>query len=71
VQLRTRSIEVADDCGHASLVAHGSRQVDGLLGVILREAAICEPTVELSAALYLPLDLTPVAGSALSRQEGQ
>ena len=41
VQLRTRTVKVADDCGHTGLVAHGGRQVDGLLGVILREAGNC------------------------------
>jgi hypothetical protein len=40
VQLRTRTVKVADDGGHTGLVAHGSRQVDGLLGVILGKAAI-------------------------------
>lgn len=33
------SVEVTDDGGHAGLVAHGGRQVNGLLGVILGEAA--------------------------------
>lgn len=38
VQLGTRAVQVADNRGHTSLVAHGSRQVDGLLRVILGEA---------------------------------
>jgi len=38
VGLGARTVKVADDGGHAGLVAHGGRQVDGLLGVILREA---------------------------------
>jgi hypothetical protein len=41
VQLGTWSVEIADNCGHTGLVAHGGRQVDGLLGVILREAGNC------------------------------
>jgi hypothetical protein len=43
------TVEVADDGGHASLVAKSGRQVDGLLGVILGEG----------------LDLTAAAGSPL------
>ena len=35
---RTRSVEVADDCGHTSLVAHGGSEVDRLLRVILGES---------------------------------
>ena len=38
VRLCARSVEVTNDRGHTGLVAHGSRQVDGLLGVILGEA---------------------------------
>ena len=38
VGLGTGSVEVADNGGHAGLVAHGSGQVDGLLGVVLGEA---------------------------------
>lgn len=38
VSLRAGAVEVANDRGHAGLVAHGGRQVDGLLGVILGEA---------------------------------
>jgi hypothetical protein len=39
VQLGSGTVEVADDGGHAGLVAHGRSEVDRLLGVILREAA--------------------------------
>jgi hypothetical protein len=39
VHLRTRSVEIADDGGHASLVAHGGGKVDWFLWVILRKAA--------------------------------
>jgi hypothetical protein len=38
VQFRTWSVEIADNGGHAGLVAHGSGKVDGLLWVILGEA---------------------------------
>ena len=38
VHLGTGSVKVTDDSGHTGLVAHGGRQVDGLLGVILGEA---------------------------------
>lgn len=38
--LGARAVEIADDRGHAGLVAHGGGQVDGLLGVILREAVM-------------------------------
>lgn len=37
VHLGTRTVEVADDCGHTSLVTHGGSEVNGLLGVILGE----------------------------------
>lgn len=40
MQLRAGSVEVADNGAHTGLVAHGSREVDGLLGVILGEATI-------------------------------
>jgi hypothetical protein len=40
VGLGARAVEIADDRGHAGLVAHGGGQVDGLLGVILREAVM-------------------------------
>ena len=40
MQLRTRTVQITDDRGHTSLVAHGGGQVDGLLGVILREAVV-------------------------------
>jgi hypothetical protein len=38
VHLGTGTVKVTDDGGHTGLVAHGGRQVDGLLGVILGEA---------------------------------
>jgi hypothetical protein len=38
VQLGTGTVQVTHNGGHTSLVAHGGGQVDGLLGVILREA---------------------------------
>lgn len=39
VHFRTWSVEIADDCGHAGLVAHGGGKVDWFLWVILRKAA--------------------------------
>jgi hypothetical protein len=54
VELGTGTVEVADDGGHAGLVAHGSSQVDGLLGVILGER----------------LGLTTVVDGSLARKEG-
>jgi len=38
VQLGTGTVQITDNGGHAGLVAHSSRKVDGLLGVILGEA---------------------------------
>jgi hypothetical protein len=38
VHLGTGTVKVTDDGGHTGLVAHGGSKVDGLLGVILREA---------------------------------
>lgn len=40
VHLGTGTVKVTDDGGHTGLVAHGGRQVDGLLGVILGEAVL-------------------------------
>jgi hypothetical protein len=74
VQLGTRSVEVANDCGHTGLVAHGGGQVDGLLRVILGEAVVpvsVPSNLSMPCAQNSPLDLTTVAGSALSRQECQ
>ena len=84
MSLRAGAVEVADDRGHAGLVAHGSGQVDGLLGVVLREA-VAAPAVSLQSRCIssdsteeprhwgfdLRLDLAPVAGSALARQVRQ
>lgn len=59
VQLRTGAVEIADDGRHTGLVAHGGRQVDGLLGVILREAGGCVSVlfellaVQAGVAVYL------------------
>jgi hypothetical protein len=74
VQLRTGAVEIADNRGHTSLVAHGGREVDGLLGVILGEAGVAVSGLSRVSAVVvcnLPLHLTAVTGSALSRQEGQ
>jgi hypothetical protein len=38
VQLCTGTVEIANDCGHAGLVAHGGSEVNWLLWVILWEA---------------------------------
>ena len=38
VHLRTRTVEVANDRGHASLIPHSSGQMHRLLGVILGKA---------------------------------
>lgn len=40
MHLGTGSVKVTDNSGHTGLVTHGGRQVDGLLGVILREAVV-------------------------------
>ncbi len=45
VRLGAGALHVADDGGHTGLVAHGGCQVNGLLGVILGEAAIEEERV--------------------------
>ena len=37
VRFRAGSVEITDDGRHTGLVAHGSGEVDGLLGVILGE----------------------------------
>lgn len=55
VHLGTRTVQVTDDSSHTGLVAHGGSQVNGLLGVILREG----------------LDLSPMAGSALAGEVGE
>lgn len=41
VHLRTGSIEVSDDGGHAGLIAHGCGKMDRFLWVILRKAVEC------------------------------
>jgi hypothetical protein len=36
IRTGTGTVKVTDDVGHAGFVAHNCRQMDGLLGVILR-----------------------------------
>ena len=50
VHLRAWTVKVANNCGHAGLVAHGGSEVNGLLGVILGEAvgAVLVPALILS-----------------------
>lgn len=48
MSLGAGAVHVADDGGHASLVAHGGGKVDGLLGIILREPVVNEQLVSLS-----------------------
>lgn len=50
MELGTRTVKVTDDGGHAGLVAHGSSQVDGLLGVILGEGLCLAAVVDGSLA---------------------
>ena len=38
MHLRARTVEIANDSGHTSFVAHCSSQVDWLLGIVLGEA---------------------------------
>jgi hypothetical protein len=83
VSLRAGAVEVADDRGHAGLVAHGGGQVDGLLSIVLGEAVVTpEVSFQFLAKIHgrekagirgfhLRLDLSPVAGSALARQVRQ
>lgn len=55
MSLGAGAVEVADDGGHASLVAHGGGQVDGLLGVILREPVMnTQPVSHSVRKLYCP-----------------
>lgn len=74
VQLRAGTVEVADNRRHTRLVAHGGRQVNGLLGVILGEAG-CRSKRAVATfgrrRQHLPLDLASVAGRTLARQECQ
>lgn len=42
---RTRTVEIADNRSHTSLVSKGGSEVDWLLGVILRESMLRELTV--------------------------
>lgn len=82
VRLRTGSVHVTDDRGHTGLVAHGGRQMDGLLGVILGEAAkrhsrsVSGPVLRMeerifASRVHLRLDLSAMAGGTLPGQEGQ
>ena len=50
VEFGTGTVEIADDGGHASLVAHSGSEMDGLLGIIFREA------VQLSVELEIAFD---------------
>lgn len=55
VRLGARTVEVADNRGHTSLVAHGGSQVDGLLGVVLGEAGgELRPSVTIFPLVYCP-----------------
>lgn len=73
VSLGAGTVEVANDGGHAGLVAHHGRQVDGLLGVILGEAVIAKSQLgsrtgkerESIPDFHLRLDLSSVSGSTL------
>lgn len=72
VHLGARTVEVTDDGGHTGLVAHGRGEVDGLLGVILGEAASCSASIFLRFdSIYSPLHLSTVSGGTLARQEGK
>lgn len=80
MRLGTGAVDVADDGRHAGLVAHGRRQVDGLLGVILGEAADQRTRqIFLSSRRgsrscrfkNLRLDLSAVAGGTLPGKVGQ
>lgn len=55
MSLGAGAVEVADDGGHAGLVAHGGGKVDGLLGIILREPVMNAQLVSLSVRMpYCP-----------------
>jgi len=78
--LRARSVEVTDNRCHTGLVAHGGRQVDGLLGVILGEAGGFRKVVSLPGSNFprewgvwanLRLNPTTVNAGALPWEEGQ
>src|ERR1700744_717011 len=72
VQLRARTVEVAHDGGHAGLVAHCGGEMDGLLRVVLGEAARRQcARIGAWTGESIPLDLAPVAGGPLAREEGQ
>lgn len=58
VHLGTRTVKVTDDGGHTGLVAHGGRQVDGLLGVILGEAGFSRISMRFpSKSRFIDTDL--------------
>jgi hypothetical protein len=66
VQLRARTVEVADDGGHAGLVAHGGSQVALLLGVVLREAVAQNHRQSMpSHSLPAPIRAVRFAGTAV------
>jgi hypothetical protein len=77
VQLRTWTVQVTNDGGHAGLVAHGGGEVDLGLRVILGEAVNLSMVFfyrrgkEFVKQLIVPLDLSSVTGSTLARQECQ
>jgi hypothetical protein len=67
------TVKITDDVSHASLVAHQGSQVNWLLGVILINQTVSMPYPAdkkiRSTHLGEGLDLSAVAGRALSRQE--